>query len=142
MGTEKGLFRDPGRFSPLHDDLSNWFANQGNQRSFLRRNLNIQAVSWRAELERPVLAKNDFLIGFSDLFVTFADALGDQRRLLVEFKSEIRDKAAILRQLRAYAAYCPRIDYTAIVVNQPDLGEQQLFHAAAFFASHSGDQAG
>jgi len=137
MAREKGLFKDDDRFSATHDAMSDWFANRANQFGFLRYVMCSQPTHWKGELERPIVSKTGFLYGFADLVITFDDHFGSTRTILAEFKSTIRDKPSILRQINAYQSQLPMVDYRVLVYNDEAVSEARSFEWASFFAGQN-----
>ncbi len=120
MGTEKGLFKDDDKFSPRHQELTDWIAVEDNARQFTWEILRLPVKSVQVEIEVPVYSPTRFLFGFADSVVSVHDSLGRTRKVLFEFKSSLRDYAAVLRQIQTYRTNISKIDHTVLIVNGSD----------------------
>ncbi len=107
MATEKGLFQDEDRFSPAHQEMAAWFAQ--NAHTFVRRFLCDMPKELTTSLEVPVRSANGFLYGFADVVIDYETDQGAERSILIELKSRFRDFGRVLRQLNTYRAYLPNV---------------------------------
>ncbi len=137
MGKEKGLMKDPDKFSRAHQEISDWFSRKQNQYDFLRHMMHFMPKEWNTELEIPIKTETGFLIGFADAIMFLRDYGGSEYKLLLEFKSTIRDKSATLRQLKSYSTYSTNISQLIIIHNDDNAEENTVFEWAEFFKSQN-----
>lgn len=117
MGTEKGLFKDIEKYSKLHNEVTEYFANRDNVFNFLWGIAHIACKTFKIELEYPVRAKNEFLYGFADCIIDVIDDSDNHFKILLEFKSSLKDYPETLRQMNIYRTTLKNIDYAFLIVN-------------------------
>lgn len=111
MGTEKGMFKDPDKFTKAHQQMSLWFTDQDNAYNFVRYFCLEEPEGLEVEIEVPVMTEKKFLYGYADVVIKLPHT-----NILVELKSSISDYGATLRQLKTYQQFIPNVSKTVLVI--------------------------
>jgi hypothetical protein len=131
---DKGLIRDPDKYTQKHQEMCSWFIQGNNAFDFLRYHLCEIARNVSATLEVPAIGRNGFFYGFADIVIKYENETGATEKVLIEAKSTLSDYGAVLRQLRTYATYIAGITKTLVLYDQLQNDDGS---AESFFSSQN-----
>ena len=144
MATEKGLFKDPDKYLPRHQEICEWFLNKKHAEWFIRFEMHDEPIQLQVQFEEPVKSKTDFLYGFCDVVLNYRTTADKQERVIIDAKASSRDRAAVMRQVKTYRDYLPGASRIGIIhgakLNFDEYRTlSELFESQGFYFSHFDD---